>query len=129
MNINLLFVLHQRVLDALFPSVLGGTCAIPGAFGCGKTVISQALSKVDASFQAHLLLDTNGVSYFFWLFLYTLYSINHNIFFCFCACSILTLMLWCMLVVEKEEMKWLRCVFLSADIHFLSISFNYDFLI
>ncbi|KAH1240088.1 V-type proton ATPase catalytic subunit A [Glycine max] len=36
----------QRVLDALFPSVLGGTCAIPGAFGCGKTVISQALSKV-----------------------------------------------------------------------------------
>jgi hypothetical protein len=36
----------QRVLDALSPSVLGGTCAIPGAFGCGKTVISQALSKV-----------------------------------------------------------------------------------
>eukprot|EP00271_Cylindrocystis_brebissonii_P014290 TRINITY_DN35601_c0_g1_i1.p1 TRINITY_DN35601_c0_g1~~TRINITY_DN35601_c0_g1_i1.p1 ORF type:complete len:621 (+),score=132.78 TRINITY_DN35601_c0_g1_i1:178-2040(+) len=35
----------QRVLDALFPSVLGGTCAIPGAFGCGKTVISQSLSK------------------------------------------------------------------------------------
>ena len=35
----------QRVLDALFPSVLGGTCAIPGAFGCGKTCISQALSK------------------------------------------------------------------------------------
>jgi vacuolar-type H+-ATPase catalytic subunit A/Vma1 len=31
----------QRVLDGLFPSVLGGTCAIPGAFGCGKTVISQ----------------------------------------------------------------------------------------
>lgn len=35
----------QRVLDSLFPSVLGGTCCIPGAFGCGKTVISQALSK------------------------------------------------------------------------------------
>lgn len=30
----------QRVLDSLFPSVLGGTCAIPGAFGCGKTCIS-----------------------------------------------------------------------------------------
>ncbi len=30
----------QRVLDALFPSVLGGTCSIPGAFGCGKTCIS-----------------------------------------------------------------------------------------
>lgn len=35
----------QRVLDALFPAVQGGTTAIPGAFGCGKTVISQALSK------------------------------------------------------------------------------------
>lgn len=30
----------QRVLDSLFPSVQGGTCAIPGAFGCGKTCIS-----------------------------------------------------------------------------------------
>jgi len=39
----------QRVLDALFPSVLGGTCAIPGAFGCGKTVISQSLSKFSNS--------------------------------------------------------------------------------
>jgi len=39
----------QRVLDALFPSVLGGTCAIPGAFGCGKTVISQSLSKYSNS--------------------------------------------------------------------------------
>jgi len=39
----------QRVLDALFPCVQGGTCAIPGAFGCGKTVISQALSKFSNS--------------------------------------------------------------------------------
>jgi len=39
----------QRVLDSLFPSVLGGTCAIPGAFGCGKTCISQALSKYSNS--------------------------------------------------------------------------------
>ncbi len=30
----------QRVLDSLFPTVQGGTCAIPGAFGCGKTCIS-----------------------------------------------------------------------------------------
>merc|ERR1719230_1573215 len=36
---------QERVIDALFPSVLGGTCSVPGAFGCGKTVISQALSK------------------------------------------------------------------------------------
>ncbi|GJY21658.1 V-type proton ATPase catalytic subunit A [Tanacetum coccineum] len=41
--------LSVRVLDVLFPSVLGGTCAIPGAFGCGKTVISQALSKYSNS--------------------------------------------------------------------------------
>lgn len=39
----------QRVLDALFPVVQGGTTAIPGAFGCGKTVISQALSKFSNS--------------------------------------------------------------------------------
>ena len=55
----------QRILDALFPWVLagsfntalinygscvqGGTTAIPGAFGCGKTVISQALSKFSNS--------------------------------------------------------------------------------
>ncbi|XP_045619914.1 V-type proton ATPase catalytic subunit A [Procambarus clarkii] len=39
----------QRVLDSLFPCVLGGTTAIPGAFGCGKTCISQALSKYSNS--------------------------------------------------------------------------------
>jgi len=39
----------QRVLDALFPCVQGGTTAIPGAFGCGKTVISQSVSKYSNS--------------------------------------------------------------------------------
>ena len=39
----------QRILDSLFPCVQGGTTAIPGAFGCGKTVISQALSKFSNS--------------------------------------------------------------------------------
>jgi len=38
-----------RVVDAIFPSVLGGTCAVPGAFGCGKTVISQSLAKYSNS--------------------------------------------------------------------------------
>lgn len=38
-----------RVVDVIFPSVLGGTCAVPGAFGCGKTVISQSLSKFSNS--------------------------------------------------------------------------------
>jgi len=35
----------QRVLDMLFPLAKGGTAAIPGGFGTGKTVISQQLSK------------------------------------------------------------------------------------
>lgn len=43
------FVVGQRVLDSLFPSVQGGTVCIPGAFGCGKTVISQSVSKFSNS--------------------------------------------------------------------------------
>lgn len=35
--------------DACYRCVQGGTTAIPGAFGCGKTVISQALSKYSNS--------------------------------------------------------------------------------
>ena len=35
----------QRVLDMLFPLAKGGTAAIPGGFGTGKTVTSQQLSK------------------------------------------------------------------------------------
>ncbi|KAM0052204.1 putative H(+)-transporting two-sector ATPase [Helianthus debilis subsp. tardiflorus] len=52
--------MYQRVLDALFPSVLGGTCAIPGAFGCGKTVISRALSKVLMDFPQLTMTLPNG---------------------------------------------------------------------
>merc|ERR1719421_332669 len=40
---------QERVCDALFPVTQGGTAAVPGAFGCGKTVISQALSKYSNS--------------------------------------------------------------------------------
>lgn len=36
-------------LFSLFRCVQGGTTAIPGAFGCGKTVISQSLSKYSNS--------------------------------------------------------------------------------
>ncbi|RDA87675.1 hypothetical protein CP532_3805 [Ophiocordyceps camponoti-leonardi (nom. inval.)] len=49
LSANQPFVVGQRVLDALFPSVQGGTVAIPGAFGCGKTVISQSVSKFSNS--------------------------------------------------------------------------------
>merc|ERR1719353_995286 len=46
---NIALLTHERVCDALFPVTQGGTCAVPGAFGCGKTVISQALSKYSNS--------------------------------------------------------------------------------
>ena len=49
MRANWPLLTGQRVLDALFPCVQGGTTAIPGAFGCGKTVISQSLSKFSNS--------------------------------------------------------------------------------
>jgi V/A-type H+-transporting ATPase subunit A len=35
----------QRILDSLFPMAKGGTAAIPGGFGTGKTVTQQQLSK------------------------------------------------------------------------------------
>jgi V/A-type H+-transporting ATPase subunit A len=35
----------QRVMDFFFPIVKGGTAAIPGGFGTGKTVSQQQLSK------------------------------------------------------------------------------------
>ena len=35
----------QRVLDTFFPVAKGGTAAIPGPFGAGKTVTQQSLAK------------------------------------------------------------------------------------
>lgn len=90
----------QRVLDALFPSVLGGTCAIPGAFGCGKTVISQALSKV--TFHNLFLLD------YFHVGIEYLSCKPKVIKMPSVDCSTRTLMLWFTLAVEREETKWLR---------------------
>ena len=39
------FLTGMRVLDVLFPIALGGTAAIPGPFGSGKTVAQQSLAK------------------------------------------------------------------------------------
>jgi V/A-type H+/Na+-transporting ATPase subunit A len=39
------FLTGQRVLDFLFPVVEGGTVAMPGGFGTGKTVLEQTLAK------------------------------------------------------------------------------------
>lgn len=35
----------QRVIDTFFPIARGGTAAIPGGFGTGKTMVQQALAK------------------------------------------------------------------------------------
>ena len=35
----------MRILDALFPLAKGGTAAVPGPFGSGKTVMQQSLAK------------------------------------------------------------------------------------
>jgi V/A-type H+-transporting ATPase subunit A len=39
------FLTGQRVLDFLFPVAEGGTVAMPGGFGTGKTVLEQTLAK------------------------------------------------------------------------------------
>lgn len=38
-------VTGQRVIDALFPLAKGGTAAVPGPFGSGKTVVQHQLAK------------------------------------------------------------------------------------
>ena len=45
MNPDIPLVTGQRILDGLFPIAKGGTAAIPGPFGSGKTVTQQALAK------------------------------------------------------------------------------------
>jgi V-type H+-transporting ATPase subunit A len=44
-----IFLDISTTFSTLSRCVQGGTTAIPGAFGCGKTVISQALSKFSNS--------------------------------------------------------------------------------
>jgi V/A-type H+-transporting ATPase subunit A len=39
------FLTGMRILDVLFPVAMGGTAAIPGPFGSGKTVAQQSLAK------------------------------------------------------------------------------------
>jgi V/A-type H+-transporting ATPase subunit A len=43
------FITGQRVFDFLFPVVEGGSVAVPGGFGTGKTVIEQSLAKYGAA--------------------------------------------------------------------------------
>jgi V/A-type H+-transporting ATPase subunit A len=46
---NELFITGQRIFDALFPVALGGSAAIPGPFGSGKTVVQQTLAKYSSA--------------------------------------------------------------------------------
>ena len=39
------FLTGMRILDVLFPLAAGGTAAIPGPFGSGKTVTQQSIAK------------------------------------------------------------------------------------
>lgn len=45
LNPDDILVTGQRIIDTFFPIAKGGTCAIPGAFGSGKTVIQHQLAK------------------------------------------------------------------------------------
>ena len=45
LNPDEMLVTGQRPIDTFFPIAKGGTCAIPGAFGSGKTVIQHQLAK------------------------------------------------------------------------------------
>lgn len=45
LNPDIPLVTGQRVLDTFFPVAKGGTAAIPGPFGAGKTVTQQQLAK------------------------------------------------------------------------------------
>ncbi|TSA88078.1 V-type ATP synthase subunit A [Deinococcus detaillensis] len=42
---SLPFLTGMRILDVLFPLVMGGAAAIPGPFGSGKTVTQQSVAK------------------------------------------------------------------------------------
>ncbi|MCL4383533.1 MAG: V-type ATP synthase subunit A [Candidatus Marsarchaeota archaeon] len=45
LSINEQLITGQRVIDTFFPIAKGGTAAVPGAFGTGKTVIQHQLAK------------------------------------------------------------------------------------
>jgi vacuolar-type H+-ATPase catalytic subunit A/Vma1 len=50
-----------RVLDAMFPLALGGTCIFPSAFGCSQGTITQTLAKY-SNVEAMFYIDCGGRS-------------------------------------------------------------------
>jgi V/A-type H+-transporting ATPase subunit A len=58
---NKVLVTGQRVVDAFFPVVKGGTACVPGPFGSGKTVIQHQLAKwVDADIVVYVGCGERG---------------------------------------------------------------------
>ena len=45
LELNVPLITGQRVIDTLFPIAKGGTAAIPGGFGTGKTMLQHQLAK------------------------------------------------------------------------------------
>lgn len=43
--LNVPLITGQRIIDTLFPLAKGGTVAVPGPFGAGKTVIQHSIAK------------------------------------------------------------------------------------
>ncbi|MCK5594197.1 MAG: V-type ATP synthase subunit A [Candidatus Aenigmarchaeota archaeon] len=51
----------QRVIDTMFPIAKGGCAAIPGGFGCGKTITTQTIAKfADADIVIMALVGERG---------------------------------------------------------------------
>lgn len=54
-------VTGQRILDLLFPVAEGGSVAVPGGFGTGKTIIEQSLAKhADADVVVYIACGERG---------------------------------------------------------------------
>jgi V/A-type H+-transporting ATPase subunit A len=59
--LNIPLISGQRVIDTLFPVAKGGTVAIPGGFGTGKTMIQHAIAKwCDASIIVYIGCGERG---------------------------------------------------------------------
>jgi V/A-type H+-transporting ATPase subunit A len=61
LNLNIPLITGQRVIDTLFPVAKGGTVAIPGGFGTGKTMTQHAIAKwCDASIIVYIGCGERG---------------------------------------------------------------------
>ena len=57
--ISIPLVTGQRVIDTLFPIAKGGTAAIPGGFGTGKTMTQHQIAKCVMPILSFMLVVEN----------------------------------------------------------------------